>query len=365
MGRAKTACRLLGLGPGMTSTERTASIPKGIPQRILLLPFLICTVLFAGPPRPAPQPAVPIYTLRQILDAHPGFGVERASRREAVVARYLAVKASAQMLLGQEVASAVARLLRLEFYNQALRGRSAFTTPEAALESAERWLSAIGALERGHKPGLAGLPLDSAAVIPHWTDLQAAANALGLPVGVLAAIVDNEQYGGNEALGLSRGLREVADKLAQGLAETTGRAGSAGLISRTLGLAQMSWEDALKQEGRLRQFRAWNPRQPFPKTEAEARSALENPYLNLLFTASRLRGYLNEKLLLSPQDTRPLRGAWLYYLGPAWHNWPPGADKATWPYAFHAFFKGLLYQVVFRHPDKAALLPGLIPRGPL
>jgi hypothetical protein len=248
--------------------------------------------------------------------------------------------------------------LRLEFYNQAQKQRSAFSTPEAALEASESWLAAIGALQRGRKPRLAGLPLDSSAVISHWGDLQAAANALRLPVGVLAAIVDNEQYGGNKALGLSRGLREVADGLAQGLAETTGSAGSAGLISRTLGLAQMSWEDALRQEGRLRHFHAWDPRWPFPKTEAEARAALENPYLNLLFTASRLRGYLNEKLYLSPQDTRPLQGAWLYYLGPAWHNWPPGADEATWPYAFHAFFKGLLYQVVFSDPRKAALLPG-------
>ncbi|HEU4743469.1 MAG TPA: hypothetical protein VFS50_17910 [Meiothermus sp.] len=357
----------------MASIRRTASIFKGIPPRgLILLLFLGCT-LFAGWPRPAPQPVVSAYSLRQILDDHPAFRLEKpglgAARREAVVARYLSVKASTEMLLGQEAARAVARLLRLEFYNQALQQRSAFSTPEAALEVSERWLAAIGALERGHKPGLAGLPLDSSAVIPHWTDLQAAANTLGLPVGVLAAIVDNEQYGGNKALGLARGLREVADGLAQGLAETTGSAGSAGLLSRTLGLAQMSWEDALKQEKRLRHFRAWNPQRPFPKTEAEARAALENPYLNLLFTASRLRGYLNDKLYLSPRDTRPLWGAWLYYLGPAWHNWPPGADEATWPYAFHAFFKGLLYQVVFSDPDKAALLPGAEPelsaRGPL
>lgn len=358
----------------MASIRHTASIFKGIPpRRLLFLLFLGCTVLFAGWPRPPSQPVALTYNLRQILDDHPAFRSEKpaleAARREAVVARYLSLKASAEMLLGQDTARAVARLLRLEFYKQALQQRSAFSTPEAALEASERWMAAIAALQQGRKPGLADLPLDSAAVIPHWTDLQAAAARLRLPVGVLAAIVDNEQYGGNKALGLSRGLREVADELAQGLAETTGSAGSAGLLSRTLGLAQMSWEDALKQEQRLRHFRAWDPRRPFPKTEAEARAALEDPYLNLLFTASRLRGYLNEKLYLSPRDTRPLRGAWLYYLGPAWHNWPPGADQATWPYAFHAFFKGLLYQIAFSDPDKAALLPGAEPelsaRGPL
>jgi hypothetical protein len=80
---------------------------------------------------------------------------------------------------------------------------------------------------------------------------------------------------------------------------------------------------------------------------AQARAALDNPYLNLLFTASRLRGYLNHSLGLSPSDTRRLRGYWLFYLGPAWHNWPPGADAyATWPYAFQGFFKGLFYQTL-------------------
>jgi len=134
-------------------------------------------------------------------------------------------------------------------------------------------------------------------------------------------------------------VREVAD----GVALTLGEAP----FSRTLGLAQMSWEDALKQEARLRRFGAWDPLRPFPHTEAEARRALLDPYLNLLFTASRLRGYFNALLSLPPEDTRPLEDPWLYYLGPAWHNYPLRAQNLeTWDDSFNGFFKGLLYQAV-------------------
>ncbi len=98
----------------------------------------------------------------------------------------------------------------------------------------------------------------------------------------------------------------------------------------------MSWEDALKQEARLLRFGAWDPLRPFPRTEAEAREALKDPYLNLLFTASRLRGYFNALLALPKEDTRPLEDPWLYYLGPAWHNyplrprtWKPGKTAST------------------------------------
>jgi len=194
-------------------------------------------------------------------------------------------------------------------------------------------------------------------VLPHAREIRAAAHALRLPFGVLAAIVDNEQYGGDKALGLSRGVREVADGVALELSVREGQAP----FSQTLGLAQMSWEDALKQEARLRRFGAWDPARPFPRREAEAREALLDPYLNLLFTASRLRGYFNALLGLAPGDTRPLEDPWLYYLGPAWHNYPLRAQNLeTWEDSFHGFFKGLFYQVALErrwHLEGKRLLP--------
>lgn len=278
-------------------------------------------------------------SLRQIWSYLP------APRREALAARFLSLKASANLLMGQDGAGAVARLLRAEFLNQALRRPATYADPEAAMKEAEGWMKALGALERGRYPDLGGLPVAPQQVLPFRLDLGNAAAAMGVPKGILAAIVDNEQMGGDKALGLSRGVREVADQIAEGIAKSTGSSGGAGVVSHTLGLAQMSWQDALKQEGRIRAFGAWDPQQPFLQNEEEARTALTNPYLNFLLTASRLRGYLNSKLGLEPDDPRPIGGHWLYYLGPAWHNWPPGADAvATWPYAFHGFFKGLFYE---------------------
>ncbi len=259
------------------------------------------------------------------------------------MALHLSHKASLHLLLGEEAARAYDRLLRLELRNQLSGKRSAFARPEDALKAAHRWILAIGQAVRGRPVHLEGLPTAPHHVLPHAREIRAAASALRLPYGVLAAIVDNEQYGGDKALGLSRGVREVADTLAEGLADTQGQAP----LSRTLGLAQMSWEDALKQKARLLRFGAWDPLRPFPHTEAEAREALKDPYLNLLFTASRLRGYFNALLSLPPEDTRPLEDPWLYYLGPAWHNYPLRAQNLeTWEDSFHGFFKGLLYQVV-------------------
>ncbi|MER3555896.1 MAG: hypothetical protein C4331_16550 [Meiothermus sp.] len=268
-----------------------------------------------------------------------------APQREALVERFLLVKASAALLIGQEGAGALARVLRAEFLNQALRRPSTYADPEAALGEAENWLRALYALKHGQYPDLKGLPVALEHVLPFQLDLTNAAAAIGVPKGILAAIVDNEQMGGDKALGLSRGVREVADQIAANLAKSTGTSGGAGAVSHTVGLAQMSWQDALRQEARIRAFGAWDPEQPFLQNEEEARAALTNPYLNFLLTASRLRGYLNSKLGLDSDDTRTISGYWLYYLGPAWHNWPPGADAvATWPYAFHGFFKGLFYE---------------------
>ncbi len=290
--------------------------------------------LFLALPSPFPDPRP--QSLRALLP-YP------APEREALVRLHLSLKASLHLLFGPEAARAYDRLLRLELQNQAAHKRSAFPTPKEALEASWRWVLALGQATRGQTLNLAGLPLAPWHVLPYAREIRAAAHALRIPPGVLAAIVDNEQLGGDKALGLSRGVREVADGLALGLAETRGQAP----LSQTLGLAQMSWEDALRQRGRLESFGAWDPVRPFPEGEAEARKALEDPYLNLLFTASRLRGFFNALLGLPPEETRPLSDPWLYYLGPAWHNHPLRAqDLETWPYSFHGFFKGLLYQVV-------------------
>jgi len=264
------------------------------------------------------------------------------AEREALVRRFLAAKSSAHLLLGPQAARAVAELLRLELRNQAEGKRSAFQTPKEALEAAEAWLSALGQARRKRPVDLRGLPTAPWHVLSHQEEVRKAAHALRIPVGVLAAIVDNEQHGGDKALGLSRGVREVADEAALALAQS-----GPAPFSRTLGLAQMSWEDALRQRPRLERFGAWDPARPFPETEKEARAALEDPYLNLLFTASRLRGLFNALYGLDPADTRPLEDPWLYYLGPAWHNYPFRAQNLeTWEDSFHALFKGLLYQVL-------------------
>ncbi|WP_337843970.1 hypothetical protein [Thermus sp.] len=296
--------------------------------------LLLVGALFLLLPEPNAPPKAP--SLRALLPYPP-------TRREALVALHLANKASLHLLLGEKAARAYDRLLRLELLNQATGRRSAYQDGEKALLDARRWILALGQAVRRGPVSLEGLPTAPWHVLPHREAIRAAGYALRIPPGVLAAIVDNEQYGGDKALGLSRGVREAADGLALGLSELRGEAP----LSRTLGLAQMSWEDALKQEVRLRLFGAWDPARPFPKTEAEARKALEDPYLNLLFTASRLRGYFNALLGLPREDTRPLEDPWLYHLGPAWHNYPLRAQSLeTWEDSFHGFFKGLLYSVV-------------------
>lgn len=312
------------------------------------LALLLAGFLFSLPPIPPSSPPSP--SLRDLLP-YP------VPEREALVSLHLALKASLHQLLGEEAARAYDRLMRLELKNQRSGKRSAYPKAKEALLSAKRWVEAIGQARRGQRVSLEGLPTAPHHVLPYAREIRAAAFALGLPYGALAAIVDNEQHGGDKALGLSRGVREAADDLAKGLAEVQGHAP----LSRTLGLAQMSWEDALKQYDRLKHFGAWDPARPFPRTEAEARKALEDPYLNLLFTASRLRGYFNALLGLPRNDTRPLQDPWLYYLGPAWHNYPLRAQNLeTWEDSFHGFFKGLLYQVVLEgrwHLEGRTLLP--------
>ncbi|MGQ9753121.1 MAG: hypothetical protein ACUVQD_00365 [Thermaceae bacterium] len=314
-----------------------------------LAALLVLLASWTGPGRPAPRE-----------DLHALF---RASRQE-VVQRFLALKSSAHLLLGEEAAKAVARLIRLELQNQIQGKRSAFKTPMEALEHAQAWLSAIGQAKRKNPVHLDTLPTAPAYVLAHKEEIRAAASALRIPPGVLAAIVDNEQYGGDKALGLSRGVREWADSAALALAER-GKAP----FSRTLGLAQMSWEDALRQKPRLEGFGAWDMARPFPTSELEARKILEDPYFNLLFTASRLRGLFNALYNLPAEDTRPLEDPWLYYLGPAWHNYPFRAQNLeTWEDSFHALFKGLFYQVILEDSvlwrARGRLLLPVKPYGP-
>ncbi|APD09958.1 MULTISPECIES: hypothetical protein [Thermus] len=312
------------------------------------LVLLLAGLLFWTPPTFPEAPPSP--SLRALLP-YP------KAVRERLVALHLRNKASLRLLLGEGAARAYDRLLRLELSNQRAGKHSAFAEPQAALAAAKRWVEAIGQAHRRQRVDLRGLPTAPHHVLPHTREIRAAAGALHIPKGTLAAIVDNEQYGGDKALGLSRSVREAADALAEDLATLQGQAP----FSRTLGLAQMSWEDALKQEERLRRFGAWDPARPFPRTEAEARAALEDPYLNLLFTASRLRGYFNAILGLSPGDTRPLEDPWLHYLGPAWHNYPLRAQNLeTWEDSFHGFFKGLLYEEVLEghwHLEGQTLIP--------
>jgi hypothetical protein len=264
--------------------------------------LLLALLLFLALPIPPSPPASP--SLRELLP------YPRATR-EALVALHLSNKASLRLLLGDEAARAYDRLLRLELNNQLSGKRSAFSKPEEALQAARLWVLAIGQASRAQAADLRGLPTAPHHVLPHAQKIRAA-GALRIPYGVLAAIVDNEQYGGDKALGLSRGVREVADGLAQGLAELQGQAP----LSRALGLAQMSFEDALKQEPRLKRFGAWDPARPFPKTEAEARKALLDPYLNLLFTAKPPAGVLQRPSGPAPRGHPPPRGPLALLPGP-------------------------------------------------
>ncbi|MCV5090827.1 hypothetical protein OFC13_29805, partial [Escherichia coli] len=84
-----------------------------------------------------------------------------------------------------------------------------FDDPEAALAASRRWLEALGSLKRGSPPDTRDLPLALQHVLPHREAIRRAAQGLHFPSGVLAAIVDNEQYGGDKALGLSRGIRSL------------------------------------------------------------------------------------------------------------------------------------------------------------
>ncbi|WP_330848619.1 hypothetical protein [Thermus thermamylovorans] len=103
--------------------------------------------------------------------------------------------------LGEEAARAYDRLPRLEVKNPCSGKRAAYPECKSALLAAGRWVEAIGQARRGQRVDLEGLPTAPHHVLPHAREIRAAASALGLPYGVLAAIVDNEQAGGRRPWG--------------------------------------------------------------------------------------------------------------------------------------------------------------------
>ncbi|PYE56312.1 hypothetical protein DES52_101116 [Deinococcus yavapaiensis KR-236] len=278
-------------------------------------------------------------------------------RRVRLLEAHFDVYRHAHDLFGAAQASATMRLLEVETRNQtpALGRRSAFSSPEAALADASRWLAfahftlheaprsdseRLARAMTAHSP----VPMAPDVVFENARWIQRAANATRFPAAVLAAIVDTEQGGDTVAYGLSGTLRKAADTIALRTSQIYGSSGVSGEVSQTVGLTQMSWQDALGQEARLSALGV-TLGVPFPQNEADARSLLMRPYANLVLSASRLIGYMNYVAGIGPNSAVPHEDAWLYFLAPGWHNNPALASSGqTWPYAWNAFFKACLYQ---------------------
>lgn len=254
----------------------------------------------------------------------------------------------ASPLLGQARTDAMLEMLSSEIRNQNPgRGRrSVFSSPEAALDSAQEWLRYLAwasSQPRGAAALEAAAPVDLApgVVLAHAQDILAAANAAHLAPGMLAAIVDNEQSGQERLYGLAGLLRNLTDTAALRTSEAYGESGLSGDLSQTVGLAQMSWQDALGQRTRFHELGMSLGGLNFPTTEAQARLALKDARAGLLLTASRLVGYLDVQ---EGEKARPHLGARTYFTGPGWHNNPALLSSGqTWPYAWNAFFKACLY----------------------
>lgn len=254
----------------------------------------------------------------------------------------------ASPLLGQARTDAMLEMLSSEVRNQNPgRGRrSVFSSPEAALDSAQEWLRYLAwaaAQPRGAAALEAAAPVDLApgVVLAHAQDILAASSAAHLAPGMLAAIVDNEQSGQGRLYGLAGLLRDLTDTAALRTSEAYGESGLSGDLSQTVGLAQMSWQDALGQRERFHELGMSLGGLPFPTTEAQARLALKDSRAGLLLTASRLVGYLDVQ---EGQKARPHTSARTYFTGPGWHNNPALLSSGqTWPYAWNAFFKACLY----------------------
>ncbi|ULH15431.1 hypothetical protein MF271_16140 [Deinococcus sp. KNUC1210] len=282
-------------------------------------------------------------------------------RRITLSEQHFQVFLQAWPLLGEARTQALLTLLTAEIrnQNQARGRRSVFSSPEAALNNTEEWLRFLSwatvpsrAPNQAPRAGLRGAAeLEAAAPVPmavrtvlgHAQDLQAAASAAHLAPGMLAAIVDNEQSGQGKLYGLAGVLRTLTDTVALRTSESLGESGLSGNLSQTVGLAQMSWQDALLQKSRFHEL-GLNLGQPFPENEAEARRALANARAGLLLTASRMVGYLDEQ---EGKSARPHISAQTYFTGPGWHNNPALLSSGqTWPYAWNGFFKACLYGVL-------------------
>lgn len=256
-------------------------------------------------------------------------------------------------LLGGSQTHVWVRLLVLEMRAESRGKVSLFYSPDAALESSRRWFALIHtSLNAPIEPRNPIFVEVLASITPSISvpevvalnsrDILSAAHLTHLSPGLLAAVVDNEQAGGKLAYGLSGGIRQMAANIAQ----HESIAGNSGIwrhLSHNLGLTQMSWEDAEKQGPRLKALGInWIT---VPHNEFEARQILRSPRLNVLFAASRLRGYLNAYYNRPSNDTRPYTDAWLYVIGLGWHNRPEWmVNTAVWNYTWNGFFKAALYE---------------------
>ncbi|GEM48780.1 hypothetical protein [Deinococcus cellulosilyticus] len=264
----------------------------------------------------------------------------------------------ARRTLGKAKTSALVKLLSREIGNQDVTAgrRSVFNSPEVALEQAMNWLNFLHAVQnRGFHTHQdlytfleeqAPLRLATEQILRYRVSIVRAARSFHFPPAALAGLVDNELSGTDSAYGLAGKLRDFTDVIALRNAQLYGSSGVTGNLSKTVGIAQMSWEDSLLQEERFRAFKVSRFR--FPQNEAQARTLLLKPDQNLLFTASRLRGYLNAALGFSSLDTQIVTNAEVYFLAGAWHNSPEKAQLGyTWGYAWNAFFKSCLYEFLF------------------
>ncbi len=310
----------------------------------------------ALPEPPAPSGAlmeryaqlVPTY-LSALNHEHPS-----ARRETRLLEAHFLLYRQARAVIGVAQADALMRLLALETRNQdpARARRSVFGSPEAALDNASRWLGVIAQAERAPTGPTLNQRIASEAPVPMVPDvvlanarwIRRAAAAAHLPPALLAATVDNEQAGAHVAYGLAGALRDLTDTVALRTTQMYGASGLAGHLSQTVGLTQMSWQDALLQRQRLEALGV-RLGVPFPENEGEARDLLQRPYANLLLAGSRMRGYLNYVEGRAANSSAPHPDAWLYFVGPGWHNNPALASSGqVWPYAWNAFFKACLYQ---------------------
>ncbi|GGJ65691.1 hypothetical protein GCM10008939_07050 [Deinococcus aquiradiocola] len=273
-------------------------------------------------------------------------------RRVTLSETHYALYLHAAPLLGANRTAALMELVSTEIRNQnpGRARRSVFSSPEAALDDARVWLRYLSwatSAPRGTNElqAAAPVPLVPGVVLGHAADLLTAANAAHLAPGMLAAIVDNEQSGQGRLYGLAGVLRDLSDTVALRTAEAYGESGLSGDLSQTVGLAQMSWQDALGQRPRFHELGMTLGRL-FPTGEASARLALQDDRSNLLLTASRLVGYLDEQ---EGREARPHTSARTYFTGPGWHNNPALLSGGqTWPYAWNGFFKACLYGALLR-----------------